>query len=58
MESKIALIKFMKRYKNISLGNSNYKMVFKFAYSPEDFETKLTINHDSKIWYTHSEYLF
>ena len=44
IESKIGLIKFMKRYEKIVLPNPEFKMVLKFVYSPEDFETKLFIN--------------
>ena len=44
MESKIALIKFLKRYSKIDIPNKDFKMLFKFTYSPEDFLTKLTVS--------------
>ena len=40
LESKIALIKIMKRYKEIKLPKKNFKMDLKFVYTPEEFETK------------------
>ena len=40
LESKIALVKIMKRYKRIVLPRTDFKMVQKFVYTPEDFETK------------------
>ena len=41
LESKIALIKFMKRYKKIVLPAEKIKMRIKLAYSPENFKVKL-----------------
>ena len=49
LESKIALIKFMKRYKKIILAKKNFKMNFMFVYCPEEFETTLVINEDYKL---------
>ena len=43
-ESKIALIKFMKRYKKITIPEGGIKMVFRTVYKPEYFKTKITIN--------------
>ena len=44
LESKITIIKMMKRYKNITIPNPNFKMQFKFVECPENFKTKLTIS--------------
>ena len=44
IESKIALVKFVKRYKKISLPKNDFKMEFKFLYSPEEFESTMLIN--------------
>ena len=44
VESKIALIKFLKRYKKIVLPKNDFRMEFKFLYGPEEFETKMIIN--------------
>ena len=35
LESKIALIKFMKRYERITLPKDNYKMIYGVTYKPE-----------------------
>ena len=47
IESKIALIKFMKRYSKIRLGKSEFKMTFHFLYSPEDFDSTMTIKQNN-----------
>ena len=44
IESKIGLIKFMKRYKKITLPAGPIKMVIKFGYSPEYFKSKMTVD--------------
>ena len=44
IESKIGLIKFMKRYKKITIPEGPIKMVVKFVYSPEYFKSKMTID--------------
>jgi cytochrome P450 len=41
METKIALIKFFKRYSRVELPTSNIKMISEFFYRPKDFKTKL-----------------
>lgn len=46
IQSKIALIKFMKRYKKIQNPEGPVKMILKFIYTPEYFNSKMTI--DSK----------
>lgn len=35
LENKIAIVKFMKRYKQIILPKKDFKMEFKFLYGPE-----------------------
>lgn len=42
LESKIALIKFMRRYDNFTLPKKNYKMQAKFLYEPEQMEMTVT----------------
>jgi cytochrome P450 len=49
IESKIALVKFMKRYKKVTLPKKDFKMEFKFLYSPEDFESTMLINDEYHI---------
>jgi cytochrome P450 len=44
VEAKIGLIKFMKRYKKITIPNQPLRWVIKFVYSPEYFKSKMTIN--------------
>ena len=44
VESKIGLIKFMKRYKKIRIPEGPIKMVWKFLYTPEYFKSKMTLN--------------
>lgn len=41
LESKIALIKFMKRYKIIRIPNKDFKISHKYLICPQDFKTKL-----------------
>lgn len=49
LESKIAVIKFMKRYKKIILGKENFTMIFRFLYCPEKFDSKMIINSDYQL---------
>lgn len=44
VESKIGLIKFMKRYKKIAIPDKPINWVIKFVYTPEYFKSKMTIN--------------
>lgn len=44
LESKIALIKIIKRYKKVVLPKSEIRMEIKSQYTPEHFETKFTIS--------------
>lgn len=44
LESKIGLIKFMKRYKKIIIPEGPLKWVTKFVYTPEYFTSKLVIS--------------
>lgn len=44
IESKIGLIKFMKRCKKIKIPDGPLKWVIKFVYSPEYFKSKMVIN--------------
>ena len=38
LESKIALVKFMKRYKSFKPLKDHYRMISKFMYEPEFLE--------------------
>lgn len=49
IESKIALVKFLKRYKKIILPKNNFKMEFRFQYGPEEFESTMLINDEYQI---------
>lgn len=44
IESKIGLIKFMKRYKKIKIPDGPIKMTYKFIYSPEYFKSQMAID--------------
>ena len=44
MDSKIALIKFLKRYKKVELSNHDFKIRFSFAVTPEDVSVKMYFN--------------
>ena len=41
LETKIGLIKFMKRYERVVLPVEKVEMVFRFLYQPKSFKTKL-----------------
>ena len=41
LESKIGLIKFMKRYKKIKLPMEEIELVFRIVYQPKEFKTKM-----------------
>ena len=43
IESKIGLIKFMKRYSKIVPGKKDPKMKINLVYGPEDFLTKVKV---------------
>ena len=43
MESKIILIKFMKRYKKIELSDPNFRMKLNLLPTPENLTVKLTL---------------
>lgn len=44
IESKIAMIKFFKRYKKIELPKKDFKMSYKLVVAPEVMISKMTIN--------------
>lgn len=46
IESKIGLIKFMKRYKRVVIPEEPLKWVLKFVYSPEYFKSKMVLNDE------------
>lgn len=39
----------MKRYKKVTLAKPNFKMIFKFLYSPEDFNSQMIINDNFTV---------
>ena len=43
VETKVGLIKFLKRYNKIKLMKEEYKMIVKFCYESEPFECKMEI---------------
>ena len=50
LESKIALVKFMKRYKKIIIPNKNFKMNYNLTLCAEYFKTKLISHSFIKIY--------
>lgn len=44
LETKIATIKFLKRYKQIVIPNKDFKMEYNLTLCAEIFKTKLVIN--------------
>lgn len=44
MDSKIALIKFLKRYKKVELSKHDLKIRFSFAVTPEEVQVKMYLN--------------
>ncbi len=50
IQSKIALIKFMKRYKKIQNPEGPIKMVLKLVITPEYFKSKMTIDSNKENW--------
>lgn len=44
LDSKIALIKFLKRYKKVTLSKHDIKIGFSFAVNPEEVTVKMYLD--------------
>lgn len=47
LESKIALIKFLKRYKKVTIPGNDFKWKYNLTLCAEYFKTKLVINDEN-----------